>query len=213
MRFPVFLCFQKSNVFVSCGSTDVADPCQFRHIQLLALVGGIVPKEGGGNVGSAHLRTTDLLSLLQLPHLTIDVLLALVGGASCVSVCHSPVFFVLLSEPLPLLNIFIYFSAAKGGFCGIPQKLSASIPLISTKKNDRGFDLGRSFCCGTVDFIGPLTSCILNPSAVSAEAGHSVTDALSGSIPLISTRGKRQDLLLSFLFCSPKRCPLLNIFI
>ena len=32
------LSFQKSNVFVNCGSADVADPCEFRHIQLLALV-------------------------------------------------------------------------------------------------------------------------------------------------------------------------------
>ena len=75
------------------------------------------------------------------------------------------------------------------------QEVSGSIPLISTKKNDRGFDLGRSFCCGTVDSIEPLTSCILNPSAVSAEAGHSVTDALSGSIPLISTKKSTENRL------------------
>ena len=40
------LYFQKSNVFVNCGSADVADPCQFADIQLLALVGRIVAKEG-----------------------------------------------------------------------------------------------------------------------------------------------------------------------
>ena len=43
------LSFQKSNVFVNCGSADVANPCQFADIQLLALVGGIVAKEGGGD--------------------------------------------------------------------------------------------------------------------------------------------------------------------
>ena len=48
-RHPVPLCFQKSNVLVCGGSADVADPCEFRHIQLLALVGGIVAKEGGGD--------------------------------------------------------------------------------------------------------------------------------------------------------------------
>ena len=52
----MILCFQKSNVFVGGGSADVADPCQFRHIQLLALVGGVVAKEVGGDVLSAHLR-------------------------------------------------------------------------------------------------------------------------------------------------------------
>ena len=57
------LYFQKSNVFVNCGSADVADPCEFRHIQLLALVGGIVAEEGGGDVFFAHLRSPDLLSL------------------------------------------------------------------------------------------------------------------------------------------------------
>ena len=50
-----YLCFQKSNVFINCGSADVADPCEFRHIQLLALVGWIVAKEGGGDVLLAHL--------------------------------------------------------------------------------------------------------------------------------------------------------------
>ena len=29
------LCFQKTKVFVNCGSTDVADPCQLADIQLL----------------------------------------------------------------------------------------------------------------------------------------------------------------------------------
>ena len=93
------------------------------------------------------------------------------------------------------------------------QEVSGSIPLISTKKNDRGFDLGRFFCCGTVDSIEPLTSCILNPSAVSAEAGHSVTDALSGSIPLISTRGKKAGLAPVFFVLLSEPLPLLNIFI
>ena len=55
-----FLCFQKSIVFVCCGSADVADPCEFRHIQLLALVGGVVAKEGGRDVLFAHLRSADL---------------------------------------------------------------------------------------------------------------------------------------------------------
>ena len=54
------LCFQKSYVFVNCGSADVADPCEFRHIQLLALVCGAVPKEVGGDVFFAHLRSPDL---------------------------------------------------------------------------------------------------------------------------------------------------------
>ena len=42
---PCLLCFQKSIVFVNCGSADVANPCQLADIQLLALVGGIVPKD------------------------------------------------------------------------------------------------------------------------------------------------------------------------
>ena len=58
-----FLSFQKSNVFVNCGSADVADPCEFRHIQPLALVGGVVAKEGGGDVLFAHLRSADLPTL------------------------------------------------------------------------------------------------------------------------------------------------------
>ena len=45
-----FLCFQKSNVLVNCGSADVADPCELRHIQLLAFVGGVVAKEGGEDI-------------------------------------------------------------------------------------------------------------------------------------------------------------------
>jgi|GEM_PF-3423718 len=57
------LCFQKSNVFVNCGSADVADPCQFADIQLLTLVGEIVAKEGGGDVLFAHLRSPDLSPL------------------------------------------------------------------------------------------------------------------------------------------------------
>ena len=63
------------------------------------------------------------------------------------------------------------------------QEVSGSIPLISTR--------GKKAGLAPVFFVllsEPLTSCILNPSAVSAEAGHSVTDALSGSIPLISTK-------------------------
>ena len=55
-----FLCFQKSNIFVGCGSADVADPCQFTDIQLLALVGGGVAKEGGKDVLFAHLRSVFL---------------------------------------------------------------------------------------------------------------------------------------------------------
>jgi len=41
----MLLCFQKSNVFVGCGSADVADPCEFRHMGLLALVSGVVPEK------------------------------------------------------------------------------------------------------------------------------------------------------------------------
>ena len=44
------LCFQKSNVFVNCGSADVADPCQFRNIQLPTFESGIVSEEDCGNV-------------------------------------------------------------------------------------------------------------------------------------------------------------------
>ena len=55
-----FLCFQKSNVLVNCGSADVADPCEFRHIQLLAFVCGVVAKERCGDVLFAHLRSADL---------------------------------------------------------------------------------------------------------------------------------------------------------
>ena len=58
-----YLPLQKSNVFVNCGSADVADPCEFRHIQLLALVGGVVSKEGGGDVFFAHLRPPNLPTL------------------------------------------------------------------------------------------------------------------------------------------------------
>ena len=57
------LCFQKTNVFVNCGSAYVADPCEFRHIQLLALVGGVVAKEGCGDVLFAHLRSAGLATL------------------------------------------------------------------------------------------------------------------------------------------------------
>ena len=59
---PCLLPFQKSNVFVNCGSADVADPRKLGHIQLLALICGIVAKEGGGDVLFAHLRTPDLPS-------------------------------------------------------------------------------------------------------------------------------------------------------
>lgn len=59
----IILSFQKSNVLVNCGSADVADPCEFRRMGLLAFVGGIVAKKGGGNVFFAHLRTPDLPSL------------------------------------------------------------------------------------------------------------------------------------------------------
>ena len=58
-----FLYFQKSNVFVNCGSADVADSCQLADIQPLALVGGIVAKEGCGDVLFAHLRSADLPTL------------------------------------------------------------------------------------------------------------------------------------------------------
>ena len=37
--FLSILCFQKSNVFVGCGSADVEDPCQLRHIRLLCASG------------------------------------------------------------------------------------------------------------------------------------------------------------------------------
>ena len=57
---PCLLCVQNSNVLVCCGSADVADPCQLADIQLLALVGGVVAKEGGGDVLFAHLRSADL---------------------------------------------------------------------------------------------------------------------------------------------------------
>ena len=58
----MFLCFLKSNVFVSGGSAYVTDPCQFQDIQLLAHIGGIVKKERCGDVLFAHLR----LPALQL---------------------------------------------------------------------------------------------------------------------------------------------------
>ena len=47
---PCFHASKSAFVFVSGGSADVADPCQFADIQLLALVGGIVAKEDGGDV-------------------------------------------------------------------------------------------------------------------------------------------------------------------
>ena len=37
---PVLL-FQKVNVFISCGSADVAHPRQFRDIQLTLFIGGV----------------------------------------------------------------------------------------------------------------------------------------------------------------------------
>lgn len=55
-----FLCFQKSNILVNCGSADVADPRQFRYIQLLSLVGGIVAEKTCGDILFAYLRTPDL---------------------------------------------------------------------------------------------------------------------------------------------------------
>ena len=66
MPAPTSLSFQKSNVFVCCGSADVANPCQLADIQLLALVGRIVAKEGGGDVFFAHLRPPDLATLDNL---------------------------------------------------------------------------------------------------------------------------------------------------
>ena len=54
------LSFQKSNVLVCRGSADVADPCEFRHIQLLALVSGVMAEKGGGDVLFAHLRPAEL---------------------------------------------------------------------------------------------------------------------------------------------------------
>ena len=56
----LFSRFQKSNVLVGGGSADVADPCQLADIQLLALVGGVVAKEGGGDIFFGHLRSADL---------------------------------------------------------------------------------------------------------------------------------------------------------
>ena len=73
---PLFLLsFPKSNVFVNCGSADVAGPCQFRHIQLLALVGGIVAKEGGGDVLFAHLRPSEALAI-SMPERTLALIIA-----------------------------------------------------------------------------------------------------------------------------------------
>ena len=58
-----FLCFQKVDVLVIRGAADVADPRQFRHIELSSLVGGIVAKEARRNIIGGHLRSADLLSL------------------------------------------------------------------------------------------------------------------------------------------------------
>ena len=60
---PCLLSFQKSNVFVCCGSADVADPCQFADVELSVLMGGIVAEKTCGDVLFIHLRTPDLPSL------------------------------------------------------------------------------------------------------------------------------------------------------
>ena len=46
----LFLCFQKSNVFVGCRSADVAHSRQFADVELPVFVGGIVPQKYGGDV-------------------------------------------------------------------------------------------------------------------------------------------------------------------
>ena len=87
-------------------------------------------------------------------------------------------------DNVPLDDIETAFEGETGASEGCSSLNTPAPPKRETKDKV----LGLLFCCGTVDFIGPLTSCNLNPSAVSAEAGHPVTDALSGSIPLISTK-------------------------
>lgn len=49
MPAPTAPSFQKPNVFVGCGSADVADPRQFADVQLPVFVGGIVAKESDGD--------------------------------------------------------------------------------------------------------------------------------------------------------------------
>ena len=46
----IFLSFQESNVLVSCGAADVADPRRFGHIELSSLVSGMVSKKSGKNI-------------------------------------------------------------------------------------------------------------------------------------------------------------------
>ena len=57
------LVFQKTDVLVSRGAADVADPRQFGHAQLPSLVGGVMPKEARRNIIGGHLRSADLLAL------------------------------------------------------------------------------------------------------------------------------------------------------
>ena len=57
---PVPSPLQKVNVFINRRSAQIAHPRQLAHIQLLLLVGGIMAKEHGGNIGCGCLRSANL---------------------------------------------------------------------------------------------------------------------------------------------------------
>ena len=60
---PVLLPFQKIEILIDCRSAQIAHPCQFRHIQLLVSVSGIVAEEHGGNIVCRCLWSADLRTL------------------------------------------------------------------------------------------------------------------------------------------------------
>ena len=53
------LFFQKSNILINRCSAQITYSCQFRKFQLTALVCGIVPQDGDGNLIYRQLRSTD----------------------------------------------------------------------------------------------------------------------------------------------------------
>ena len=59
-RSLAFILLPKANVFVGGGAADVAHPRQFADVQLLVLMGGIVPEKYRRNVLFAHLRPPNL---------------------------------------------------------------------------------------------------------------------------------------------------------
>ena len=57
-RSPVFLCFQKRNVFINRCPAQIAHPWQFGDIELAAFICGIMPKEDCGDAVLGCLRSS-----------------------------------------------------------------------------------------------------------------------------------------------------------